>query len=48
MNLPKNLSIRDGHLWIGRHDTVALAEKYGTPLYVTDEDRILENYRAYR
>jgi len=48
MNLPPNLSIRGGHLWIGRHDTVALAGKYGTPLYVTDEDRILENYQAYR
>jgi diaminopimelate decarboxylase len=48
MNLPPNLSIREGHLWIGRHDTVALAKKYGTPLYVTDEDRILENYTTYR
>jgi diaminopimelate decarboxylase len=46
MNLPHHLSIRDGHLWIGRHDTIVLARQYGTPLYVTDEDRIIENYQA--
>jgi diaminopimelate decarboxylase len=45
--LPPHLSVKGGHLWIGQHDTVALAEKYGTPLYVTDEDRIRENYRRF-
>ena len=29
-----------GHLTIGGLDTVALASKYGTPLYVMDEDAI--------
>jgi diaminopimelate decarboxylase len=48
MNLPSHLSVRDGHLWIGRHDTVDIARKYGTPLYVTDEDRIIGNFQAYR
>jgi len=30
---------------MGEHDLVELAEKYGTPLYVTDEQRIKDNYR---
>lgn len=45
----KNLSVGpDGHLMIGGCDTVALAEKYGTPLYVMDEGRVRENCRLYR
>jgi diaminopimelate decarboxylase len=48
MNLPSHLSVRNGHLWIGQHDTVDLVREYGTPLYVTDEDRIIANYQAYR
>jgi diaminopimelate decarboxylase len=47
MILPAHLNIRDSHLCIREHDTVALAEQYGTPLYVTDEDRIIWNYRQY-
>ncbi len=44
-----NLSINEkGHLCIGGLDTVELAEKYGTPLYVFDEDRIRERCRTYR
>jgi len=43
--LPAHLSVRGGHLHIGEHDTVALAERFGTPLYVTDEDRVRENFR---
>jgi len=39
---------RKGHLTIGGLDTVDLAEKYGTPLYVMDEDVIRRNMRAYR
>ena len=42
-----NLSVRDGHLYIGGCDTVKLAEKYGTPLYVMDEDKIRDNCRKY-
>lgn len=37
-----------GHLTIGGLDTVELAEKYGTPLYVMDEDVIRRNMRVYR
>lgn len=36
-----------GHLTIGGCDTVALAKKYGTPLYVLDEGKIEENCKAY-
>jgi diaminopimelate decarboxylase len=45
VNLPPPLSVRKGHLHIGRHDTVSLAARFGTPLYVTDEDRIRARYR---
>lgn len=48
MNLPPHLAIRDDHLWIGEHDTVELARTWGTPLYVTNQDRIAENYTACR
>jgi len=47
MNLPPHLTVREGRLHIGSHDTVALANKYGTPLYVTDEQRIRSNFAAY-
>ena len=36
-----------GHLTIGGCDTVELAKKYGTPLYVLDENVIRENCRSY-
>ncbi|MDD1660612.1 MAG: diaminopimelate decarboxylase, partial [Methanomicrobiales archaeon] len=48
MRLPSHLPVRNGHLHIGAHDTVELARRYGTPLYVTDEERIRANYREYR
>lgn len=48
MNLPPHLAIRDDHLWIGEHDTVELAREWGTPLFVTDQDRIEACYSAYR
>jgi len=37
-----------GHLEIGGCDAVELAEKYGTPLYVLDENQIRKNCRAYK
>lgn len=37
-----------GHMIIGRHDAVELAERFGTPLYVVDEQRIRERYRRFR
>ncbi|ABN57842.1 MULTISPECIES: diaminopimelate decarboxylase [Methanoculleus] len=45
MILPSHLTVRDGHLRIGEHDTVDLAERFGTPLYVTDEMRIRGNFQ---
>ncbi len=36
-----------GHLTIGGADTVELAEKFGTPAYVLDEDEIRKNCRAF-
>ncbi|MHB2019547.1 MAG: diaminopimelate decarboxylase [Candidatus Xenobia bacterium] len=36
-----------GHLLIGKVDTVDLVQKYGTPLYVYDEARIRDNCRQY-
>ena len=36
-----------GHLTIGGVDSVSLAKKYGTPLYILDEDGIRANCRAY-
>lgn len=36
-----------GHLTLGGVDTVELAERFGTPLYVFDEDDIRANCRGY-
>lgn len=48
MLLHDNLSINEkDHLTIGGCDTVELAENYGTPLYVMDEDLIRKNCRVY-
>ena len=44
----KNISVNDaGHLTFAGIDTVDLAKKYGTPLYLTDGDKIRENCRVY-
>ncbi|MBQ8416708.1 MAG: diaminopimelate decarboxylase, partial [Clostridia bacterium] len=44
-----NLSINaEGHLCFAGQDTVALAEQYGTPLYLMDEERIRERCRTYK
>lgn len=46
--LKPNLEINDeGELVIGDISTVDLADDFGTPLYVTDENRIRENYRRF-
>ena len=36
-----------GHLMMGGMSAVELAEQFGTPLYVVDEQRIRENYRRF-
>ncbi|MDE7330193.1 MAG: diaminopimelate decarboxylase [Clostridia bacterium] len=49
MNERKTLKINsEGHLEIGGADTVALARKFGTPLYVFDEAHIREMMRVYK
>ncbi|MGA2913535.1 MAG: diaminopimelate decarboxylase [Methanoregula sp.] len=48
MKLPHHLTIKNGHLHINEQDCVALAQQYGTPLYVTSEDRIVEQYQNYK
>ncbi len=37
-----------GHLTFAGRDTVSLAEKYGTPLYLMDEEKIREKVRIYK
>ena len=44
-----NISVNaENHLTFGGQDTVALAAKYGTPLYLFDEDRLRFNMRKYK
>ncbi|MBQ8746741.1 MAG: diaminopimelate decarboxylase [Clostridia bacterium] len=38
----------DGHLTIGGADTITLAQTYGTPLYVMDENHIRHMCRMYK
>ncbi len=46
--LHSNIEERDGRLFFAGADTVGLAEKYGTPLMLLDEDRIRARCRMYR
>lgn len=47
--LHPHYSINDlGHLCVGTVDTVALAKKYGTPLYVIDENAVRAQCRLYQ
>ena len=44
-----NIDINDqGHLTFAGYDTVDLANKYSTPLYLMDEDKIREKVRIYK
>ncbi len=46
--LHNNLGINEkGHLTLADLDTVELAQKYGTPLYLLDVDRVRANCRTY-
>ncbi|MHC1623604.1 MAG: diaminopimelate decarboxylase [Candidatus Methanospirareceae archaeon] len=36
------------HLVFGGVDVVDLAERYGTPLYITDENKIRDSFRSYK
>jgi len=49
MFIVDNLSVNDkGNLTFAGVDTVELAKKYKTPLYLMDEDKIREKCRAYK
>ena len=41
------LSIRGGRLFIDECDAAELADRFGTPLFVVSETKILDNYRRY-
>ena len=44
---PDTVSVRDGELEVGGVGASALAERFGTPLVVYDEETLLANARAY-
>ena len=47
--LSDNISRKEnGELFFARHSAAALAKKYGTPLYLFDEERIRDNCRMYK
>ena len=41
------LSVRDGRLFIEECDTLALAERFGTPLFVLSETQLRDNVRRF-
>jgi diaminopimelate decarboxylase len=41
----KCMTKETNHLFFGGVDVVELAERYGTPLYVTDENTLKANFR---
>lgn len=43
-----NITVENGILHFAGQDTTKLAQKYGTPLYLMDEDKIREKCRAYK
>ncbi|MBQ4650498.1 MAG: diaminopimelate decarboxylase [Firmicutes bacterium] len=43
-----NITVKDGVLHFAGQNTVELAKKYGTPLYLMDEDKVREKCRAYK
>ncbi len=45
--LCENINVNGAHLTFAGVDTVEMAEKYGTPLFLMDENRIREKCRIY-
>jgi len=48
VKLPHHLTIKNHILHIGGQDCIKLAKEYGTPLYVTGEDRVCEQFLRYK
>lgn len=46
--IKNHLQIENSHLTIGGVDSVELIEQYGSPLYVTNEERLRANFRRYK
>jgi len=44
----ENISVIYGRLYFAGRDTLELADKYGTPLYLMDEQRLRHNMRIYK
>ena len=42
------IELKKGHITFAGQDVCDLAQKYGTPLYLMDEDKIRENCRTYK
>ena len=45
--IASNIEIKNNTVFFAGQNTTALAQLYGTPLYLMDEDRIRENCRTY-
>ena len=43
-----NITVKDGVLHFAGQSTVQLAQQYGTPLYLLDEDYIRRQCRVYK
>ncbi len=46
--IKNHLEVKNNHLIIGGADTTELAQQFGTPLYVTNESRVVKNFSAYK
>ena len=44
----KNVTVKENELYFNNFKVSSLAKKYGTPLYLMDENRIRENINAYK
>jgi len=45
---PITAEVKDNHLFIGGCDSLALAQEFGTPLYVFDEETLRHSCREFR
>ena len=45
---PATAEVKDNHLFIGGCDSLALAQEFGTPLYVFDEETLRRSCREFR
>lgn len=43
-----NINVKNGELYFANINVTDLAKKYGTPLYIMDENRIRENINSYK